>query len=232
MLKLFIHAFMKRQVESYVTVVSTKTIMTLFKIVFAQTLLASMLVCVIVYQQKSTQFITQTAYNDISDIAKIKEANDRNQEIINKYADIQYRVAKVIRYNSNLRDPILIKEIADLEIASANVSKIPSAVGLALSVKESHFTPNAISYNGSSFGVKMINLKAHLELKPTLAKLLEPTYNIPVGYKILAEYSAASKSLFQGLKHYYGSTVDSQNFSYAQDIINKSKNIQRELKNG
>lgn len=235
MLNLIVTLFIKRNVRSAMTVVSTKTITTLLELVIFQALLSVFLILIVFHQYKSNQIAIRTAYEDMQNSSIIKVDDEKNRDIVRRYVDIQHRVELIIKHNSNLSDPILIKEIADLEIASAKVTKIPLAVGLALSVKESHFVPKSVSYNGSSFGIKMINLHAHKNLHVTVAKLFEPTYNIPVGYKILDEYSKENNGLYKGLMHYYGSTTQDDNVKYAQDVISKSKSIQKRLedvKNG
>lgn len=97
---------------------------------------------------------------------------------------------------------------------------MPYLVVMATIWKESDFRAHIASYNGTSHGLMMIHLKAHIaKYKFKLEDLYDPSKNIRYGTDIMKEYYADTGSLFGMLKRYYGSTVPEENDVYASDVM-------------
>ena len=116
------------------------------------------------------------------------------------------------------------RRIAELEIKYAKKYNIPVAYGLAISAQESQWNIKAISYNGTSYGIKQIHCKVWCkEFGVTQKDLFDPEKNIELGYKILAQYKAQYGSMDRALMAYYGSTRQWENEEYLASVKRKAR---------
>lgn len=156
---------------------------------------------------------------------KLEVANRK----LTTYYTLEREVSWIISKSSGQHSAKVLRHLAQLEIASAKASRIPLSVGLAISIKESHFKTASVSYNGSSYGVKMINFHAHRDLVTNKLMLFNPYFNVPVGYKILSGYTKNFHGLRTGLEHYYGSNDKVDNLRYANSVLKMSNRIKQQI---
>ena len=131
--------------------------------------------------------------------------------------------------NMNLSDDD-VEQIASAHILASEKYGINLATGLAISFKESTFYPSAVSYDGVSVGLMMVNRKVWIpKLKLDRIKLREDVhYNVDAGYRILKIY----QDLYgqdQGIKKYRGSVHQSTNTKYYNSIMSLKAKFEKWL---
>lgn len=115
------------------------------------------------------------------------------------------------------------RTIAALEIKYAKKYNIPVSYGLAISAQESKWNAKAVSYNGTSFGIKQIHCKVWCgHFGVTKKDLFDVEKNIELGYKILAQYRDQYGDMDRALMAYYGSTRQWENEEYLADVKRKA----------
>lgn len=123
------------------------------------------------------------------------------------------------------------ERLAILEVGYARKHNVDLSVGLALSFQESKWRPAVVSYDGSSFGVKQINLSAWRSTfkEMTVAKLIKPEYNIDIGYRLLSRHIEEHGSMSKALQRYRGSTLPETNEKYAAEVLKMSHAIRKQI---
>lgn len=120
-----------------------------------------------------------------------------------------------------------VEKIVKLEQKYAAKYDVPLELGLAVTLQESRFRPEVVSYTGCCFGLKQINFKAHKEDYSIASHntLFKKEQNIAIGYKMLADHKKRYGSWDGALRRYYGSTKPEQNLWYAREVQQKAKMI-------
>lgn len=120
-----------------------------------------------------------------------------------------------------------VEKIVKLEQKYAAKYDVPLELGLAVTLQESRFRPEVVSYTGCCFGLKQINFKAHKEdySIASHSTLFKKEQNIAIGYKMLADHKKRYGSWDGALRRYYGSTKPEQNLWYAREVQQKAKMI-------
>lgn len=128
------------------------------------------------------------------------------------------RVQLLIKSNNNKLTDDEVAQIADAHIIASDKYGVDLSTGLAISFKESTFYPSAVSRDGVSIGLMMVNRKVWVpKLKLDSKKLRDIHYNVDVGYKILKTYQDLY-GMHTGIKRYRGSVHDSTNTKYYNSI--------------
>lgn len=123
------------------------------------------------------------------------------------------------------------EHLALLEVASAEKHDVDLPTGLAISFQESKWKTAVVSSNGSSIGVKQINLSAWRDrFKGMTAKrLTNPAYNIDVGYALLEQHLKDYGTINRALQRYRGSDDAGVNARYAEDVQKMAQAIRKHL---
>lgn len=123
------------------------------------------------------------------------------------------------------------ERLATLEVAYAGKYDVDLSTGLAISFQESKWKTSVVSSNGSSIGVKQINLSAWRDTFKgmTAKKLTNPTYNIDVGYALLAKHVRDYGSMNRALQRYRGSDDAGVNAQYADAVQKTAMAIRKHL---
>lgn len=158
--------------------------------------------------------------------------------------------AKLLLHDSNLGDaqktvdavtnmivklgkktPQEAERLAILEVVSAEKHDVDLATGLAVSFQESKWKTSVVSIDGSSIGVKQINLSAWRDRFKgmTASKLTNPKYNIDVGYTLLAKHIKDYGTINRALQRYRGSRNQDVNAQYAADVQKIAQAIRKHL---
>jgi len=127
---------------------------------------------------------------------QLKEVQQENEDLKaklslheNNFGDSQQTINAVTNMIAKLGKKSMreAEHLALLEVASAEKHGVDLPTGLAISFEESKWKTSVVSSNGSSIGVKQINLGAWRDrFKGMTAKrLTNPAYNIDVGYALL-----------------------------------------------
>lgn len=133
--------------------------------------------------------------------------------------DAQVRLM-IARVNPSLRYTEVAR-IAKLEKKYARQYKVPLELGLAITLQESSFKPNAKSPTGP-IGLKQIASSYWAAECNTTAKgLQDPAKNIECGYYILAKLYKQEGSWDKVLKRYYGGTAE-ENERYRLTVRKKA----------
>lgn len=128
------------------------------------------------------------------------------------------KVQMLIKSNNNRISDEDIADIADAHIMAAEKYGIDLSTGLAISFKESTFYPKAISVDGVSVGLMMINKRVWVrKLGLDRSRLNDVHYNVDAGYKILKLYLDLYGDT-NGIKRYRGSVHKSTNDKYFNAI--------------
>lgn len=164
-------------------------------------------------------------------IAKYQTVSEQQQ----KQKQEEYRMISSIRGVIHENNPSLsyeqVDKMAGYELKYSKINHIDPAIGLAISMQESNFNPNAVSYTGCCLGQKQINFSAHREeygIK-TRKELLDPEYNIQLGYRLMADNVDRYGTMGKALQHYYGSTDSRENIIYMKSVMSKAKQIRRDV---
>jgi soluble lytic murein transglycosylase-like protein len=154
----------------------------------------------------------------------LKLENQKLRDAIQKHEIMVSQVSRIIKSeNIGLSDK-QADFYARLEIKHSNRKQIPTSIGIALSVVESRYNAKAVSYDGSSFGIKQINLNVwQSKYKFTLNDLKNPEYNIKIGYDMLAMHKKEYGSIEGALKRFRGSTNPATNQEYMVKIVKIAK---------
>lgn len=133
-------------------------------------------------------------------------------------------------------DVPLSEDLQDHIFKLCDEHNIDPAIVIALIQKESNFDADAISYNGSSFGLMQINEKWHKARMKRVGctDLFNPHQNVAVGIDLLAElYDMNSSTAWVLMAYNGGCSYANENFaegiisSYAQSVIHNSKSLER-----
>lgn len=164
-------------------------------------------------------------------IAKYQTVSEQQQ----KQKEEEYKMVSSVRGVIHENNPSLsyeqVDEMAGYELKYSKINHIDPAIGLAISMQESNFNPNAVSYTGCCLGQKQINFSAHKKeygIK-TRKELLDPEYNIQLGYRLMADNVDRYGTMGKALQHYYGSTDSRENILYMKSVMSKAKQIRRDV---
>lgn len=152
------------------------------------------------------------------------EGFSRNKEV-SVAALTQAKVDAQVRLMIAKANPRLryteVARIAELEKKWAAHYKVPLHLGLAITMQESTFQPNAKSPTGP-VGLKQIATSYWAAECSTTAKgLQDPAKNIECGYYILAKLYKQEGSWDKVLKRYYGGTAE-ENEKYRLTVRKKA----------
>ena len=157
-------------------------------------------------------------------LQELQKEIDEQKSYINRIE----RVSSVIRgYNPKLSKTVALR-IAHREIKYSTQYKVPLHIGLAISAKESTFNPKAVSYNGTSYGLKQVH-RAVWASNVSLQKLTQLDYNTNLGYKIIREYYDLTGSYTKALRRYYGATNALENDKYSNHVVAISHKFKEKL---
>ena len=112
--------------------------------------------------------------------------------------------------------------IADLEITYSRKENLGAHYGFGISGRESGFDPKAVSYNGTSFGLKQVHYNVWKKEIPglTMKCLMDIECNTKTGYRILAIYRDRNGgNMHSALMSYYGATNRDENIKYADRVF-------------
>lgn len=164
-------------------------------------------------------------------IQKLTKERDALSQLRQQREQLLTNVTHVIEENSHL-SASRAQALARLEIQYSKKYHIPLAVGLAISSVESNFNTNAVSYNGSSFGIKQVNYHAwQSKYQISKERLFNPALNMDLGYYILAKNLQTSHSLKRAIQLYLYS-APSDNVAYMDKVLGKATRIRTQLAQG
>lgn len=150
------------------------------------------------------------------------ESNLKLKQRIDKIMDVAGAIRT--RYPNVPKGRAIV--IADLEITHAKRTNTKLQYGLGISDQESGFDPLAVSYNGTSYGVKQVHYNVWKQMIPSLTMkcLRDVECNIKTGYDILAHYRKMHNGdITRALQSYYGATDRSANEHYASSVKAKAR---------
>lgn len=120
-----------------------------------------------------------------------------------------------------------VDKIARLEQKYSRQYGVPLEIGLAITMQESGFRPQIVSYTGCCFGLKQVNFKAH-KGEYGIQKLEDVTIiekNIKIGYQMIANHYKKYGTYPRALQRYYGATNPVKNVEYARQVLSKAKRL-------
>ena len=171
---------------------------------------------------------------------QVKELQQENEDLKNKLSlhelnlgDSQRTLDAVTNMIVKLgkKTPQEAERLAILEVVSAEKHGVDLPTGLAVSFQESKWKTSVVSIDGSSIGIKQINLGAWQDRFKgmTASKLINPKYNIDVGYTLLAKHIKDYGTINRALQRYRGSRNQDVNVQYADDVQKTAQAIRKHL---
>lgn len=120
-----------------------------------------------------------------------------------------------------------VDRITKLEQKSSRQYGVPLEIGLAITMQESGFRPQIVSYTGCCFGLKQVNFKAHKGEYgiQTLGDVTAIEKNIEIGYQMIANHYKKYGTYPRALQRYYGATDPVKNVEYARQVLAKAKRL-------
>lgn len=171
---------------------------------------------------------------------QVKELQQENEDLKNKlllHENNLGEAQKTVDVVTNMivklgkKTPQEAERIAILEVMSAEKHGVDLPTGLAVSFQESKWKASVVSSDGSSIGIKQINLSAWRDRFKgmTAQKLTNPKYNIDVGYTLLAKHIKEYGTINRALQRYRGSRNQDVNAQYAADVQKIAHAIRKHL---
>jgi len=171
---------------------------------------------------------------------KVKDLQQENEDLKAKLSlheinlgDTQRTIDAVTNMIVKLgkKTPQEAERLAILEVVSAEKHGVDLPTGLAVSFEESKWKTAVVSSNGSSIGIKQINLSAWRDRfkDMTVKRLTNPAYNIDIGYTLLAEHIKEYGTINRALQRYRGSKDAGINERYADGVQKTAQAIRKHL---
>lgn len=163
-----------------------------------------------------------------SDNSAVSETlKDTQTELLKQTSQEETKVVQRVLQSVYKLPKDLAARVAKAEVENSHKYGIPVSVGLAITLQESTFNPRAVSYNGSSYGLKQINCSAWCKRFGVRREdLFDIERNVEFGYRVLSLNLKQTGSMKSALAAYYGSTVQEQNSLYALSVLNKAKQFE------
>lgn len=144
--------------------------------------------------------------------------NNTTAAVLNYKHEKAKRVQLLIKNNNNKLTDEEVAQIADAHLTASDKYGVDLSTGLAISFKESTFYPSAVSRDGVSVGLMMVNKRVWVsKLNLEKKKLKDIHYNVDAGYRILRLYLDLYGQT-DGIKRYRGSIHNSTNNKYFNTI--------------
>lgn len=140
-------------------------------------------------------------------------------------ARVEAQIRTFIYKNNKSLSYTKVDKIARLEAKYASQYNVPLEIGLAITLTESTFNPNAKSPTGPA-GLKQIAF-SYWDKECSLSsrkQLMEVDRNIECGYRIISKLHTQTGSWEKALKRYYGGSSE-ENMKYMLTVMRRADRI-------